>query len=493
MRVAKFVRTSTDLQHKSIENQEEILDRWIKDNKCILYKTYSDEGISGTKKSKRIQWLQMIEDAKSRKFDIMICKSYSRFGRNQIESLEAIKTLRENNIRIVFLEDGLDSMTDTSRFGLMAWLAEEESKRTSVRIKGVQKHFRECGKIFNCIPPYGYDYDLNNKKFVVNIIEAKVVKEIFKLYIQGNGVNKIAKVLKDENIPTKNGGVWRGNTIKNIILNESYLGTLVQGKSSNVDVTINKREKINADDWIKHYNKHEAIIDKVTFIKANNIFKNNSLKAYKARNNTKGIERASNSSLFSNLVKCSCGTSMSIRRKKGRKPYYNCIDYERIGTACGHSSNSIREDYLIEFIYEEFNELISNNFNNLNIKNKNDIEIALNNELKIINGKIEKQVVLSNNLLNLFSTEVITIKQCKLQNESINNTLEVLMKNKEDVENKIENLSKNSTTNFKRTIKDIVKLPIEDWNNSMLKEVIDKIVIDINGTIKIYWSIEKEC
>ncbi|MCX0368447.1 recombinase family protein [Clostridium perfringens] len=491
MRVAKFIRTSTDLQHKSIENQEEILDRWIKDNKFILYKTYSDEGISGTKKNKRVQWLQMIEDAKNKKFDVLICKSYSRFGRNQIESLEAIKTLRENNIRIVFLEDGLDSKTDTSRFGLMAWLAEEESKRTSVRIKGVQKHFRETGKIFNCIPPYGYDYDLNNKNFVINMVEAKIVKRIFKLYIQGYGINKIANILKAENIPTKNGGVWRSNTIKNIIINEAYLGILVQGKSTNIDVTMNKREKINTDEWVKHYNNHEAIIDEETFIKANNIFKNNSLKAYNSRINVKGVDRASNSSLFSNLLKCSCGTSMSIRRKKERKPYYNCIDYERSGTACGHSSNSIREDYLIEFIYEEFNELINNNFNNLNIKNKNDIEIALNEELRSIKEKIDKQVVLTSNLINLYSAEAITTQQFRLQNESIANTLEILMKNKEELENKIENLSKNSTTDFKKTIKDIVKLPIEDWNNSMLKEAIDKIVVDVNGTIKVCWSIEK--
>lgn len=493
MRVAKFIRTSTDLQRTSIENQEEILDRWINGNNFVLYKTYSDEGISGTKKNKRIQWLQMIEDAKNKRFDILLCKSYSRFGRNQIESLEAIKILRENSIRVVFLEDNLDSIIDTSRFGLMAWLAEEESKRTSTRIKGVQKHFREIGKIFNCNPPYGYDYNLSEKNFVINEIEAKVVRKIFNLYLQGNGINKIAKFLRDNDIPTKNGGVWRSNTIRNIILNEAYLGILVQGKSSNIDVTINKRENIDSDEWVKHYNNHEAIIDKATFIKANSIFKDNSLKAHKYRNNKKGGERASNSSLFSNLLKCSCGTSMSIRRKKGRKPYYNCIEYERSGTACGHRSNLIREDYLVEFIYEEFNELIRNNFNNIDIKDKNDVEIALNEELNNVKAKIDKQVVLTNNLLKLYSSEAITTQQFKLQNESIANTLEILIKSKEDIENKISNLSKDSTTDFKKSIKDIVKLPIEEWKNSMLKEVIDRIVIDVNKTIKVHWSIEKDC
>lgn len=490
-KVAKFIRTSTDLQHTSIENQDEILDKWIKDNQYIIYNTYTDEGISGTKKSKRIQWLRMLEDAKDKVYDILLCKSYSRFGRNQIETLSAIKVLRENGIRVVFLEDGLDSDIDSSRFGLMAWLAEEESKRTSKRIKEVQQHFKEVGKLFNCVPPYGYVYDKELKNFIIEEEEANIIKKIFRLYLLGNGTNKIANILSEENIKTKKGGLWRGNTIKNIIMNEVYLGTLVQGKSTSIDVTIAKREQASSVEWFKHYNNHEAIIDQETFIKANNIFSQNSKKSKEIRYSVKGVSRASNISLFSNLLKCSCGSSMSIRRKANRKPFYNCTEYERVGLKVGHQSNFIQEEILIEDIKDILNELVENNFDNLEIVNRDNVELALKGELETIEKQIEKQIQLSNNLLTLYANGALQIQQFQLQNESIGKALNRFIANKEIVEEKIRNINKSSTNDFKKSINDIVKLPIEQWNNMMLKEVIDCITVNINGTININWIIEK--
>ncbi|EOU1216740.1 recombinase family protein [Clostridium perfringens] len=486
-RVAKFIRTSTLDQHTSIDNQSEILDNWIAQNNCILYKTYNDEGISGTKKKFRVQWLQMLEDAKNKEFDILICKSYSRFGRNQIETLQAIKELRENKIRIVFLEDGLDSMIDDSRFGLMAWLSEEESKRTSKRIKGVFSHFKEVGKIYNCIAPFGYDYDINKKNFVINKDESEVVKRVFRLYLLGNGTNKIANILESEGVPTKNGGKWRGNTIKNMIRNEVYLGTLVQNKSSNIEVTNSKRNFHNEDEYIKHLNNHEAIVNEETFIKANEIFKKNS---DKVKNRSVGV-RASNTSLFSNLLRCgSCNSSMSIRRKSKRKPFYNCIEYERLGLKCGHNSNFIQEEFLIEYIEQKLNELIENNFENIKIIEKNDIKKTLENDLKNIQKKIDEQINLANNLLKLYNNKMINDIQFKLQNESISNMLNSLIENKKIIEEKINNLPKKNNE-FKKDVNNVVSLPIAQWSNAMLKKIIDKITVGVDGTIKIDWKINK--
>ena len=136
-RVATFSRVSTEMdsQKTSILNQEEIYSSWIEKNKCILYKSYIDDGISGTKAYKRVEWLKMLEDGKNKKYDILLCKSYSRFGRNMIETLGAIKELRENGIRIIFIEDSLDSEADSTKFGLFSWISEQESQNTSKRIK----------------------------------------------------------------------------------------------------------------------------------------------------------------------------------------------------------------------------------------------------------------------------------------------------------------------------------------------------------------------
>ncbi|MGM9978197.1 MAG: recombinase family protein [Clostridium sp.] len=493
-KVATFSRVSTEReeQKSSIKNQEEIYKSWIERNKWILYKSYIDDGISGTKAYKRVEWLKMLEDGKKKKYDILLCKSYSRFGRNMIETLGAIKELRENGIRIIFIEDNLDSEADATKFGLFSWISEQESQNTSKRIKTVFEHFKDKGKIYNCIAPYGYEYDKDKKNFVINETEAKVVKRIFKLYLKGNGTSKIANILKSEGIPTKKGGIWRSNTIKNLITNEIYMGTLVQNKTQTIDVTIKKSKQIPKEEWIKHYNNHEAIIDNKTFLEVNKIFKVNSEKSCKARHSVTGMERASNISLFSNLLKCSCGSSMTIRRKKNRKPFYNCIEYERQGIACGHSSNFIQEEVLVEYIKEKLDRIVDNNFEDILIVDKNDVKVSLENEIKEVQKKIDKQILLSNKLLSLYSEGIINSMQFKLQNESIAHSLNILINNKNVLNEKLKNMSKNNVENLKKSIETIVKVPINNWSNAMIKEVIEKIEVNTNGIIKINWKIEKD-
>ena len=425
-----------------------------------------------------------------KKYDILLSKSYSRFGRNMVETLSAIKELREAGIRIIFIEDNLDSTKDTTNFGLFSWLAEMESKKTSERIKTVFDNFKEKGKIYNCIAPWGYDYDIEKKNFVINEVEASIIRRIFKLYVQGNGTTRIANILTSEGIKGKNGGVIRGNTIKNTILNEVYVGTLVQGKSEGIDVTISKRNKIEQEKWVKHLNNHEAIITYETFIEANKRFKVNSEKAKKHRYSIKGIERSSNASLFSNLLICSnCGASITIRRKKGKKIHYNCSEYEKVGVSVGHTSNRIDEDFLVEYILFRLNELIERDFDIININANIDIKKELESQLQAVEKSINEQMKKTRNLINLYDEKVISMNQFKLENETISNTLDSLMKNKEVLEDKIKNIPQ-ETGSFKKDIESVLKIPVEQWNNSMLKTIIKKIYINNDGTINIQWIIE---
>lgn len=492
LKVATFSRTSTDniSQSKSIENQEDVYKSWIEKNNCVLYKNYIDEGISGTKGKYRVEWKELIQDGKEKKYDILLSKSYSRFGRNMVETLSAIKELREAGIRIIFIEDNLDSTKDTTNFGLFSWLAEMESKKTSERIKTVFDNFKEKGKIYNCIAPWGYDYDIEKKNFVINDLEASIIRRIFKLYVQGNGTTRIANILTSEGIKGKNGGVIRGNTIKNTILNEVYVGTLVQGKSEGIDVTISKRNKIEQEKWVKHLNNHEAIITYETFIEANKIFKVNSEKAKKHRYSIKGIERSSNASLFSNLLICSnCGASITIRRKKGKKIHYNCSEYEKVGVSVGHTSNRIDEDFLVEYILFRLNELIERDFDIININANVDIKKELESQLQSVEKSINEQMKKTRNLINLYDEKVISMNQFKLENETISNTLDSLMKNKEVLEDKIKNIPQ-ETGSFKKDVESVLKIPVEQWNNSMLKTIIKKVYINNDGTINIQWIIE---
>ncbi|MGL4572183.1 MAG: recombinase family protein [Clostridium sp.] len=487
VRVACLARVSTMEQHSSIDNQKELFDNWIKRNKgCSIEKVYIDEGISGAKGYKRKQWLKMLEDGKDKKFDVLLAKSYSRFGRNQRETLEAISMLRENNIRIIFLEDNLDSKIDSNKFGLFAWLAEQEAQKTSERIKMVWDSYNQEGKVHVCLAPYGYNYDVNKKNFVVNVEEAIVIKKIFNLYIQGNGFNKIAKVLHEEDVRTKRGGKWSAQTIRMILTNTFYLGILTQGKTRTLDVTMDAQMKIKEEDWYKHLNNHEAIICEEIFSKAQ--------EEIKKRSNKKKRCRYSNKALFSNIIKCGeCGSSMTIKRKKSLKnfkPYYQCIKYDMYGKVrCNHTSNFIWEDMLIEYINSKLDILVKNNYKILKEKLKHKGKISnqdmLLEELRNVKKQIDRNVIVSNKLLENYTESIINENQYRLQNKSIANNLDNLLKRKEELESKIISFkdSKEDEVELIGGIDDLLETSVEKWNNAMIMAVINKINIYVDGTI----------
>lgn len=500
-KVAFFSRVSTDLQHSSIENQQKIFEQWLERNTdCIFYKLYEDEGISGAKAYKRVNWLQMLEDGKNGLFEVIVCKSFSRFGRNIVETLSAIKELRAKNVRCVFLEDNLDSELDMSKFGLFSWLAEEEAQKTSQRIKMVWDSFNEQGKVHVTIAPYGYNYDSTIKNFVVNDSEVEVVRNIFNMYLQGYGVNKIAQLLTENKVPTKKGGKWAGATIKTILTNEFYLGTLIQGKTRTLDATMKESKKIDKSEWYKHLEHHEAIIDKEVFEMVNKKIEERSARAKntytKTHSNTtykNSKERNSNKSLFSNLLKCGeCGATMTIKRKKkdNYKHFYQCLEYDRISLKCGHSSNRINEDLLIEIVENELRNLSANNFKSLKEmqieKKKDSSQEKISKELTSIDKKIKAQIDVANMLLTQYTNGTINELQYKLQNESLQKVLNSLVERKKDLESKLlADTTKEQEKIIYEGIEGILNKQVNEWNNSELKSVIEKIIVYVDGTINI--------
>ncbi|MGL4762955.1 MAG: recombinase family protein [Sarcina sp.] len=490
-KVAAFTRVSTMEQHSSIVNQQEVFNQWFKNNTdCILYENYIDEGISGAKAYKRINWLRMVEDAKKKKFDIILCKSFSRFGRNQRETLTVIANLREIGIRFIFLEDNLDSDKDMANFGLMAWLAEKEANATSERLKYIWESYDSIGKIHAPRPAYGYNWNKEKKNYAINEVESEVVKKIFNWYLDGEGYNSICRRLLACNIPTKAGGKWQGNTIAKMLINETYIGTLVQAKTKTIDATTKNSRKVDKEDWIKHPNNHEAIIDIEVFKRVQKILNKRKLKAQGAYRD-EGVSRNSSKSLFSNLLICSeCGTNMTIKRKKrlGYIPYYQCINYDMNSLRCGHSSNSIKESELLSLVKYELTELSKNNYQLLKsvvIKQTNDLE-NISKELNSVQSKINKHIDIANMLLINYTNGVVDKELYSLQNKSLANQLKVLMKEKEVLEDTYNNFKKGEKdSNIYDGIEKLLYLPIEKWNNQKLKEIIENIYVSIDGGIGI--------
>ena len=494
IKCACYARVSTEEQGSSVINQHDYFDSYINKNKWKLYDIYTDEAISGTKIIKRLAFQKMIEDGKNKKYDVLLAKSFTRFGRNQRETLTAISELRAVGIRIIFTENNLDSQTDATKFGLFAWLAEQEAQTTSERLKLIWQHYDEKGKIHACTPPYGYDYSEEVKNFVINEKESEVIKRIFNLYMQGYGLSKIARTLTIEEVPTKKGGEWAGITIRGIITNPTYIGTLVQGKSRTIDVTMKERESINPEDWQIHPNHHQSIISEETFYKAQNLL--NERATYS--NNFTQRTKHSNTSLFSNLIRCAeCGSSFTIKRQKHFKnysPYYTCINYALKGKKIsGHSRVAIYEDALITAIKNDFINMRNDDyqkirefFNSVNIDEKpKQIEHAL----KSINQKIKEYTKLSITLLQCKNDGSIKPLQFQLQNEEIEDNLQELFKKKEEYEKitKESNVkhSKNIAEEVIEQMNQVINMDSKMWTNAMLKEIIDKITIDIDMNITI--------
>jgi site-specific DNA recombinase len=310
-KVAIYSRVSKDNQSESIENQNQMFNVKIAQNDWELYKTYIDEGISGTKVKGRTAFIEMIADAKEGKFDILLAKSYSRFARNMRESLQVIADLIEAGVRIIFAEDGLDSGSKEgmSRFGIFSWLAEEEARRTSLRIREVWNYYDDKGKVHSPVESFGYDYDPITKNFVINEVEAATVRRIFEMYVDGKGCRHIEHVLRDENVPTKRGGLWAKSSILQMIRNRIYTGALVQGKTRSIDVTLKARKQLPEDEWKIHENHHPAIIDMELWEMAQQAINSRSNKA-----KSEGT-RHSSTALFSNLIYCGeCGKAFIVKR-----------------------------------------------------------------------------------------------------------------------------------------------------------------------------------
>lgn len=180
---------------------------------------------------------------------------------------------------------------------------------------------------------------------------------------------------------------------------------------------------------------------------------------------------------------------------KNYKPFYNCIDYELKGVkGCGHTSNFIWEDILIDYIKEKLDSLVKNNYKELkgrlSEKNSSSDNKSYEKELKSIENKIKDEINISTKLLNEYTKGNVGEMQYRLQNENIEKTLKYLVTRKEELEKVI-----NSGSDIKQEeklliggINDLLETKTEEWNNAMMKSIIDNIIVYIDGTIDVHFK-----
>lgn len=266
LRVAAYARVSTekDDQINSLTSQKSYFADYISSQSDMeLSKVYFDEGISGTQTRKRAGFNQMIKDALNGKFNLILTKEVSRFARNTIDTLSYTRKLKEAGVGVIFTIDHIDTRQSDGelRLTIMASLAQEESRKTSERVKWGQQRRMEQGVVF------GRDllgYKVKNGVLSVNPEEVPVIKAIFHKYTnEEKGTHVIARELTEEGLRPKKISLWSATVILRILRNEKYVGDLCQKKTFTPDYLTHKK-KYNCGEEEKIYLKdhHEAIIDR---------------------------------------------------------------------------------------------------------------------------------------------------------------------------------------------------------------------------------------
>ena len=275
-RVAAYVRVSTDNdeQTSSYELQKNYYTEYITGHPgWELVGIYADEGISGTSIAHRKGMLQMIEDCKAGKIDLIMTKSIARFARNIVDCLSVIDLLKnlEPPVGVQFEADNIYTLDNNGRMILtiLASVAEEESHSKSVIMNwSIERRFRKG--LFLTPELLGYDRD-EDGDLIVNEDEAETVKAIYYLYLNGVSFSDIAELLKAYKRKTKQGSYeWSASTLAEIVANERHCGDIRAWKTFTPNFLTHKAKKNNGErTQFRRKNHHEAIVSRTVYEAAN--------------------------------------------------------------------------------------------------------------------------------------------------------------------------------------------------------------------------------
>ena len=238
LRVTFYSRVSTDLkeQETSLENQIYYYKELIQNTPSWTYvRGYVDDGVTGTSTTKREDFNRMIEDGLNGKFDLILTKEVSRFARNTLDSIYYTRELLKNGVAVFFETDNINTLYPDSEFKLtiIASLAQEESRKTSQRIKWAKKRAIEQGKIY--IPPNMQGYRMVDGRVEIVEEEAKFIRRVFDLYLQGYGFRLMGEKLAEEGYLNSNGNPYNISSLRKILTNPRYKGWFTGGMTEVAD------------------------------------------------------------------------------------------------------------------------------------------------------------------------------------------------------------------------------------------------------------------
>ncbi len=362
--IAGYCRISVDEEldrdNTSIENQKAIITDFVKQkflNSTLAF--YEDRDRSGYTFEQREGYQAMRRELMGHQKDILIVKDFSRFSRRNSRGLVELEDLRDAGVRIISIGDGIDFPNDDDwlKIQFQFLINEMPVTDTSKKVKSVIKRRQADGK-WICAAPYGYVVN-KRQEFEVVPTEAEIVREIFRLYIDGWGYKKIANHLTDQGIPTPRmverdrkeaageeykrtaKPAWAIVTVQGIIDNDFYIGTLRQGKYTRKKIN-GKEVRRDELDHIVIEHHHQEIIDYRTFATAKALRESRSTAHYRGQKKYDNV--------YSGFLFCGdCGSPMFAMSRRDIKDAYRCGTYHRRGLK-GCTSHHIRVDKLDELL-----------------------------------------------------------------------------------------------------------------------------------------------
>ena len=324
-RVAAYARVSmeTELLLHSLSAQVSYYSKLIQGNPEWEYAgVYADEGVTGTSTAHRDEFNRLMADCDAGKIDIILAKSISRFARDTVDCLNAVRHLKDIGVEVRFEREGISTFTTDGELllTLLASFAQAESESIAANVRWATRKRFEEGIPNGHKAPYGYEWD--GEKFRIIPEQGEIVKYIFRRYLAGDSGYSIAKALKEQGVIGQNGVPMCDSTIKDIVTNISYTGTMILQKNYFTESHVRKRNKGELPRYAVE-EMYEPLVSVEDFERA---------QAIRQRRAEESPNANSQPTRFSGLVKCgNCGRGISRRTAGGVKKWV-CNTRERKGS-----------------------------------------------------------------------------------------------------------------------------------------------------------------
>lgn len=504
-----YVRLSRDdnkRNYSSIENQKLIIRKYAEENNMIVRHIYEDDGISGYSFN-RPQFQNMMANLGS--IDVIVAKDLSRIGRHNAKVLLFLEEMEEQGKRVILIDDNYDSLySDDDIIGIKTWDNERHVKNTSRKVKRIKKMEQENGTL-KCAPPFGYTRHPLNKQMVLIDEEAAAILNLEKdLYLEGNGIRKIAEILSDRGVPTPTmlqkercgalglpyrrevAHMWSYGMVKDTLFNDYHNGVLRTHKRERM--TINgKDKKISRDQQYVFQNHHPKIFDDDTM---KLLFE---VKDSRHHSQYRGQKKHIN--LFSGCLYCKdCGMKLTAINRPNRGKYYVCGAYNKKGKQfCEHAHLVTEEtltDALVTYLTLCRDSLadIIQNFDLSNLKaptySAGDGQQRLESELERI--KKELKTLITQKVKELTAnpgmSEIINETYASLQTEKMER-ISAIEKTLQDL-TKEPHIPAVAIKPGLQTALDILNEVLEQKSltRTDIEVLVEKIIVDKDGNVDIY-------